>query len=222
MRIGIIKGITSLGVAAVLLSACNNDKTTPGYTYMDDMYRSPSVETYSADAQMPNGMSVMTPVEGTVSRGHQPYMYENTNEGYEAARTGLQMPEKYASKEVAKEYKDIYNKMCSHCHGTKGDGNGTLAEREKFLGIPGYDKARLPDVTPGSMYHVIMHGRNMMGSHASQLTEDERWGIVSYVWYELRGEEVVASTSEETVEEASAEAATEEDNEELVTENNGH
>jgi len=31
------------------------------------------------------------------------------------------------------------------------------------------------------MYHVIMHGKGIMGSHASQLTYDERWKIVRYV-----------------------------------------
>ena len=38
---------------------------------------------------------------------------------------------------------------------------------EKFIGIPSY-KDR--DITEGSIYHVIMHGKNLMGSHASQLT----------------------------------------------------
>jgi len=28
---------------------------------------------------------------------------------------------------------------------------------------------------------VIMHGKNNMGSHASQLTYEERWKIISYV-----------------------------------------
>ena len=39
---------TTLWIAgsALLLSACNSDKTTPGYTYMDDMYRSPAHQTY--------------------------------------------------------------------------------------------------------------------------------------------------------------------------------
>ena len=33
-------------VAGAVLASCNIDKTTPGYTYMDDMYTSPSLETY--------------------------------------------------------------------------------------------------------------------------------------------------------------------------------
>ena len=59
-----------------------------------------------------------------------------------------------------------------------GDGNGYLSKAEKFLGIPNY-KDR--DITEGSIYHVIMHGKNLMGSHSSQLTNKERWQIVQYV-----------------------------------------
>ena len=46
------------------------------------------------------------------------------------------------------------------CHGKKGDGQGDLVKREKFLGIPNY-KDR--DITEGSIYHVIMYGRNLNG-----------------------------------------------------------
>jgi mono/diheme cytochrome c family protein len=222
MRIGIKKGIVGIGVMALFMTACNTDKTTPGYTYMDDMYRSPSVETYAADNNptFADGLSAMKPVAGSISRGHQPYEFANTNEGYDSARTQLVMPESYKSEEVRKGAKDLYNNMCSHCHGTKGDGNGTLAEREKFLGIPGYDNQKLPNITPGSIYHVIMHGKGMMGSHASQLTEQERWEIVSYVWYDLRGEQMMASVETEETEET--EESSEEMNEEVVTENNNH
>lgn len=224
MRIGIKKGIVGIGVMTLFITSCNNDKTTPGYTYMDDMYRSPSVETYAADNNptFVDGLSAMRPVAGTISRGHLPYEYANTNEGYDSARTTLMMPDSYKSEEVRKGAKDLYNKMCSHCHGTKGDGNGTLAENGKFAGIPGYDNQRLPDITPGSIYHVIMHGKNLMGSHASQLTEKERWEIVSYVWYDLRGEKMASVEVEETVEMEMSAVASEEMNEEVVTENNNH
>ena len=37
---------------------------------------------------------------------------------------------------------------------------------EKFLGIPSYADR---DITEGSIYHVLMYGKNLMGSHASQV-----------------------------------------------------
>ena len=72
----------------------------------------------------------------------------------------------------------MYDIYCISCHGKNGAGDGTLVQREKFLGVPNY-KDR--DITEGSIYQVIMYGRNMMGSHASQLTVKERWQITMYV-----------------------------------------
>lgn len=178
-----------LVAAAALLVACNNDKTTPGYTFMDDMYRSPSIETYQATELFGNGMGAQLPVEGTVPRNYVVYDFPNTNEGYEAARTTLMLPEEFKGEEALAKGKELYAIFCTHCHGDKGDGNGWLVQQEKILGVPSYSADRLPDITAGSMYHVIMHGKGVMGSHASQLTYDERWQIVRYV-LELRGEKV--------------------------------
>ena len=67
-----MKRITTIIVltASAALASCNFDKSTPGYTYMDDMYQSPSLETYEPSAQFANGLSAQLPVEGTVPRGY--------------------------------------------------------------------------------------------------------------------------------------------------------
>ena len=161
----------------VIFTSCNWDKTTPGYTYMDDMYRSPSLETYSAADSLPNGMSALVPVEGTVPRGYIPYEIPNTNEGYQTSLKNEVIPKNFAELNP-EEGKKLYEIFCSACHGTKGDGQGILAQREKINGVPAY-KDR--EITAGSVYHVIMHGKGIMGSHASQLTYEERWKIISYV-----------------------------------------
>ena len=54
----------------------------------------------------------------------------------------------------------------------------------KVLGIPSYADR---DITEGSIYHILMHGINLMGSHASQVDQLERWQISQYV-LELRKE----------------------------------
>jgi mono/diheme cytochrome c family protein len=175
------KGILLSSVVVLgLVTGCNSDKSTPGYTYMDDMYRSPSLETYSAAANTAQGTAAQLPVEGTVARGYVPYDLPNSNEGYEASKNNSAVPSYFAALD-AEQGKELYGTFCSHCHGVKGDGNGILMEREKILGVPGYSSSRLPDITPGTIYHVIMHGKNNMGSHASQLTYEERWKIIKYV-----------------------------------------
>ncbi len=70
------------------------------------------------------------------------------------------------------------------CHGNKGDGQGILMKREKFLGVPSYADR---DITLGSIYHVLIYGRNAMGSHSGQLNIKERWQVSHYAM-ELRKE----------------------------------
>lgn len=202
-------------VFALVVASCNTDKTTPGFTYMDDMYTSPSLETYGATDLHENGMASQLPVEGTVARGTVPYNLDNTNEGYLASLTNSEIiPENFASMDPD-EGKELYNIFCGHCHGEKGDGIGILVEREKMLGVPGYSEERLPLITPSSAYHVLVYGRNMMGSHASQLDYEERWKVIRYVW-KLRAEQsgkedigvaVPADTTTEVVVEANKEQA---------------
>ena len=50
--------------------------------------------------------------------------------------------------------------------------------KEKFLGVPSY-KDR--EITDGSVFHVITYGLNSMGSHANQLSQEERWVVADYV-----------------------------------------
>ena len=74
--------------------------------------------------------------------------------------------------------KELYGIYCAVCHGSKGDGQGILMTREKFLGIPSYADR---DITEGSIYHVLMHGKNAMGSHATLVNAEERWQISQHV-----------------------------------------
>lgn len=162
----------------VTFVSCNN-KRKPQVQYMPDMYVSVP---YNANSYVSNGeVDVATnrlPVAGTVSRnGIVAYDIPDTNGGYEKAKAELKNPLK-KTEENLENGKAMYGIYCAACHGSKGDGNGILAQREKFLGIPNY-KDR--DITEGSIYHVLMYGKNMMGSHSSQLTYTERWQVVQYV-----------------------------------------
>jgi mono/diheme cytochrome c family protein len=175
-----MKNILKITIALAFiftLSSCWGDKTKPNYQYMPDMYKSVGYDTYGENPNYSNGMTTQLPVEGTIARGDVPYEYDNTNEGYEAAKLDLKNPLETteANLDNGKKMYDIY---CISCHGKTGAGDGVLVEREKFLGVPNY-KDR--EITEGSIYHVIMHGRNMMGSHSSQLTAKERWQVTMYV-----------------------------------------
>ena len=172
----LLNSIIGLFVIGLLVSSCS-DKRNRELQYMPDMYVAVPYETYEKAEVFPMNMEAQKAVEGTIARGEHVYDYPNSQEGYEAAKVELKNPLE-ANEMNAKKGKELYGIYCAVCHGTKGDGKGTLVKNEKFLGIPNY-KDR--DITSGSIYHVLMYGRNLMGSHSSQLTYTERWQVVQHV-----------------------------------------
>ena len=98
------------------------------------------------------------------------------------------------SEAVLDKGKTVYNNFCVHCHGEKGDGNGILVQRDKFAGVPSYYSAALAELPEGKMYHTIFYGKNMMGSHASQINYNERWEVIRWV-QKLRADGLGVSTT---------------------------
>ena len=178
-----------LPVAVIIqLSSCaNDDPKKPGYEYMPDMYRSPSYETYSENPNFSDSMTARQPVAGTIARGNAiyndydrlSYPYPNTPEGYEEAGLKIHSPLEKTSENLA-EGKRIYENYCIHCHGENGQGDGLVVQHNGPK-PPAYNSDQLKNLPEGKMYHTIQWGKNMMGSHASQLTPTQRWKIIMYV-----------------------------------------
>ena len=189
-------------VLLVSFVSCKKD-SRPNYQYMPNMYESVGYETYQEANIDVDGVNIFEhdmearlPAEGTIPRGDfMPYEIEDTNEGYELAKATLENPladpiplEMADSIEVDPNIPRVdyavggplYTIYCGVCHGSKGDGQGKLVQREKILGVPSYDDPGRA-ITTGSIYHVIYYGRNTMGSYANQLNEHERWQVVAYV-----------------------------------------
>jgi len=182
-----IKITTVLALILVLASCTNKRNRQVQYMGDTDMYVPVPYEAYSADSIFKNGMSAQLPVKGTIPRGKIPYDYPDSEVGYQSAKDSLKSPIKViapldsimrVSEVDVAQGKYLYGIYCATCHGLKGDGQGDLVKNEKFLGVPNY-KDR--EITEGSIYHVLMYGRNLMGSHSSQLNDKERWQVVAYV-----------------------------------------
>jgi mono/diheme cytochrome c family protein len=182
-----IKIVTVL-VVIVALSSCQ-DKRSREVQYMadTDMYVPVSYETYGESTIGADSTSARLPVANTISRGNVPYDYPNSQNGYLAAKDSLLSPLKVMApldsiRSVTKKNLDqgkyLYGIYCTACHGTTGNGQGPLVMNEKILGVPNY-KDR--DITEGNIYHVLMYGKGIMGSHSSQLNATERWQIVHHV-----------------------------------------
>lgn len=155
------------------------DKNNPNYQYFPDMYESLAYEAYAEAEIFENEQTAMIPVENTISRGWMPYEFDDNPEGYALAKAELKNPISYDEENLANG-KELYDIYCATCHGKKGDGQGYLVEREKILGVPSYDDQGRA-ITEGSIYHVMYHGINTMGSYASQMSEKELWQVDHYV-----------------------------------------
>jgi mono/diheme cytochrome c family protein len=149
------------------------------------------------------------PAEGTIPRGFMPFSIAQSNEGYKQAAS-LKNPLPYSDETLA-EGKIIYGKMCSHCHGKTGKGDGGVIKNSDFPPPPAYD-GLIKNLPAGQIFYSITYGKNMMGSHASQISQEDRWKLVFYV-QKLQGHDVKALYSQpvevaETTAEAPADEAT--------------
>ncbi len=188
-----------------IASSCHyTDTTKPGYEYMPDMYRSPSYETYSSNPNFPDSITSRQPVKGTVARASAiytdldrlPYVYADSPEGYEIAGLELKNPLPYTPENLA-EGKRLYFNYCQACHGETGMGDGPVVQRNGPV-PPAYSSEALKNLPEGKMFHTIQYGKNMMGSHASQLTVTQRWKIIQYVQTLQKGASADAAPATET------------------------
>lgn len=177
----LVAGFTSCG---------KKDVNSPGFEFMPDMYRSPSVEVYGTS--LLNGDTIYStkflPVKGTIARGYVPYVYPNTGAGYEQAGLYLKNPI-VLNAQIEKDGEALYGKFCIHCHGATGAGDGKVGQ--KLPGAPPAYNGPLKDLPEGKIFHSITYGKGLMGNHASLLSQEERWKLVHYV-QKLQGPKTVA------------------------------
>lgn len=191
-----MRHILVLVIIAGLFTSCSGPERSPSMVFMPDMYYAVPYEPYQkATAEYPFNqdkssvpvfadnfnITALTPVEGTVPHtksGILPYTLPNTNAGYDASKKMKSPLDSLNREKNVLRGEKLYNQVCAACHGVKGDGQGSIVATGAYVGVPNYGDR---EITTGSVYHVIMYGRNAMGSYASQLNEADRWRIAEYV-----------------------------------------
>ncbi len=173
--------------SVAMLSACR-DKRSTGLEYARNMYDPIAYNQDQPNKNFANGQTSQTPPANTDPVGFVRYEFANTPEGLKAAEAAVVNPLPLTEKNLV-EGKHYYEVFCGVCHGDKGDGKGPITLLEKGINAPafhgeGKESSRgglMSELTTGRIYQTIMYGYNAMGSHASQLTPDERWKVVMYV-----------------------------------------
>ncbi|MBK5285792.1 MAG: cytochrome c [Bacteroidia bacterium] len=81
---------------------------------------------------------------------------------------------------ILKEGKDIYSQHCKSCHGVKGKGDGTKAEKLD-ISCGDFTADDVAKQTDGELYWKTTEGRKPMPSFKEKLSDTERWTVINYV-----------------------------------------
>ncbi len=82
----------------------------------------------------------------------------------------------------AKRGKSLYASNCASCHGTKGYGDGPLAEGLNPTPSDFHDSDLMRQVSPFQAYNTIKLGLNGTSMRAfSELTEEQLWDLAFYI-----------------------------------------
>jgi len=181
-----IKLIYIIVFVLLVMVSCDRDRNTTGWDYFPDMSYSNAYETYTPNENSEDGLTMRTPVEGTISRDQ--YIWEYGPSTEERERAGNELVNPFTSDDVIlSRGRTIYNVYCSGCHGDNGDGKGHLV----ISGLYKYPVRTLisdemknrPD---GEIFHSITAGFGVMGAHGSLVRPDDRWKTVIYIREELQ------------------------------------
>ncbi len=196
-----ISNILGMAMVATFLLGCAAGGNDPGLEYAPQMYHStpyeplsqikdreigswlsstdeePHGEFYNSNPYNMHEMTMRKPVPGTVKRGK--FLPNHiAPDDYVTAEATLTNPTD-SSQVVIAEGKVLYDRFCTHCHGEKGAGDGSVGQ--VYKGVTSYTSAAVKDKGAGHIFHVITHGKGRMGAHGSQISEEDRWKIVRYV-----------------------------------------
>jgi len=166
-------------ILSLVCLSCHN-KREPGRTYMPDMVYSRAYEAYAPNQLKQDGINYINyPVEGTIRRGDLfAYTLPNDSNGFKMS-AGIKDPLPPLDSLGLKEAERLFNINCAICHGPNMDAQGPLAGK-----VGGIANLKLPQYVKepvGQMFHVVTHGKNNMGSYASQLDKKQRWMVIQYV-----------------------------------------
>ena len=216
MKNTILKFSAIFGFTAVLLNSCG-PKDNPPLVYFPDMYfpvaydpLQKAEDAYSDhDNEIPafvkqNGATGLAPVDGTVAQNKDGVIDENSmksltpdqyNAGYEASKSEANPLNPAKAAKDLERGKILYEKTCAACHGSGGDGQGSIVASGAYSGVPKFSDR---EITLGSVHYVLTYGRNAMGSYAGQLQPGDRWRVAMYVMNAFKGGVVPAATETTT------------------------
>ncbi|HQQ79150.1 MAG TPA: cytochrome c [Thermoanaerobaculia bacterium] len=165
-------------VAAAALAGCSAEGDRPGTVFLPDMVDSGVVHAYDRSAVTRNGGALLLPPAGTVPVERTPFAYGPGPA--EARRAGVELVNPFtASPEALARGKQVYDTICTVCHGAKGEGDGPIIGR--FPNPPSLLAAHARTLPDGQIVHIVTRGQGIMPAHAAQVLLEDRWRVALYL-----------------------------------------
>ena len=165
---------------AVLALATRRNLSEPHLRLFSDMVRTPAYKSQTLNPIFGDGITQRAPIEGTIARGFEPFAFGREPAERERAGRELKSPYPAPSLDVMLRGKFVFENYCAHCHGLRAAGDGPVTKAFPGFSFPINGKSTF-DLPDGTLFHVITYGRNLMPSHASQLSQDDRWKVIVYL-----------------------------------------
>lgn len=162
---------------ALSLTACDAGKNRTQVDIIQDTMKDQiSLKAQDWDPKRPGEKVSLLPPEGTLAQNHKPYRFTDP------VTAGNKLKDPFADsgemQEMGKKYYQIY---CGVCHGSKGDGQGSVAAK-MLIKPPSLITGFVSKYKDGHYYHTIVNGKGVMGQYGGQIrSEKQRWAIVKYI-----------------------------------------
>jgi mono/diheme cytochrome c family protein len=168
-----------LALAGVALAA-RSDTRQRNYEFLPNMVTSVPYDAYAPNENFADGKTLREPVAGTIPRGAE-HLYYGPGEA-EMARAGVELQNPVAKGDKAAQARGavVYGRYCAACHGPTGKGDGMVAQRG-FPPPPAFTDPKSLKRPDGEMFHTVSFGGQNMPSYAAEVTQEDRWKVISYI-----------------------------------------
>jgi mono/diheme cytochrome c family protein len=174
--------VALLGMAALCWFVPGRDLRRPNYEFLPEaqMAQSAAYDSFAPNPNFADGLTLRTPPEGTIARGHMPLHYAPTLQ--DAVRAGQELPNPFQRNDPARRERGtaVFGNYCQVCHGPLGQGNGPVAQGG-FPPPASLLADRAVQMKDGQMFHVLTYGQGNMPSFSAQLSRDDRWSVILHV-----------------------------------------
>lgn len=147
-----------------------------------DMLESVPWDSFSANPQFADGMTMRPRVEGTVLYGEPRFRFGKGAE--EAVRAGSELVNPMAPDEATLARGEaLFMTYCEVCHGPAGMGDGPISGRAGFPAPPSFvvPEAKSRAMRDGQIFHIATFGGENMVGYAAEIEPEDRWKVVLWI-----------------------------------------